>query len=318
MRQLFLSNLNFLPNYKITFNAASAIRRVGREGHVDHMNNFARTWVTAFCGVFTSLLVLIANMLVEHFTGHNVYSFSIWFILPVGSFALGLAAASGFYYGSVFLKQRAGSLLFMLISVTAAISVFLMYWLEYKLAIVGEGIRIADMMSFPLYMENLLTTAHLKSMKSGADSGEIGSFGYWHAAILAAGFWLGQLSIFMMIRNKPCCLHCKGYTKPLGKREKLFTGPIGATAYFEEQAKLPVDGHEFATLLRAEGNSDRLEAGAVKIEISLLCCPMCKAQQLQEILYQYRDSEWVGMNKGDPSNLRQLPNGVDLAPVFQK
>jgi hypothetical protein len=285
------------------------------------MNNSVRTLATVSLGITTSILAVFANLIGERVTGHNFYSISIWFILPVGSAFLGAAAASGFYYGSAILKQRVGWPFLIIMLVTAAFSVLLMYWINYKFATVAEGrLYLSDLISFPAYLDKLLTTNHLQVFGRGgssADTGEVGSFGYWNAAILAIGFLLSYLFFYFLIRDKASCPSCQTYTKPLGTREKLFTGPIGATAYYDELAKQAAGSAEFTDLLLAKGNSERLELGAVKIKISLLCCPMCQMQQLQENLYQYQDSKWLRMN-GDTPVMTQLPAGVDLEPVFRK
>jgi hypothetical protein len=53
----------------------------------------------------------------------------------------------------------------------------------------------------------------------------------------------------------------------------------------------------------------------VQVNTSLLGCPACKAQIIEEKVTGYNGKDWVGLNKLD--RRVRIPSGIDLSPVFR-
>ena len=58
------------------------------------------------CGLATSLLTALILWYIEQRFGWALYSWTFWFVIPVGAFLAGFAGASGYYFGSWFFGHR--------------------------------------------------------------------------------------------------------------------------------------------------------------------------------------------------------------------
>lgn len=72
------------------------------------MKSFLQTWAVAFCGLVTSLLTAIAVVVFANLTGFNIFTLSVWVVVPVGAGLVGAAAASGYYFGSLYFHKKPG------------------------------------------------------------------------------------------------------------------------------------------------------------------------------------------------------------------
>ncbi len=51
-------------------------------------------------GIVTCALAVGGALLIERWTGYAIYSFTLWFIFPLGALFTGALAASGFRFGA--------------------------------------------------------------------------------------------------------------------------------------------------------------------------------------------------------------------------
>ena len=88
---------------------------------------FFRSIAVAAFGLVTSLLTVILVTLISAATGFNVFTFSLWVVIPVGAVLTGLVAASGYYFGSRWLSHPPSFLLLAQIILIAAATYLLIY-----------------------------------------------------------------------------------------------------------------------------------------------------------------------------------------------
>ena len=276
-------------------------------------------WLESFgivlCGLATSSLVAIANVAVARVVGFDFFTFSIWVVVPVGALLTGFAAASGYYFGSLYFHKKATATLLVQMVVIAGLTQLLIYSMGYATMVLDDGRKVADLVPFVQYLDISLTKAHFRIGRAATDTGEVGTFGYWMAVIQFVGFLVGGLAIFMFLKVKPVCQSCNLYLRSLAKKEKSFADADLAGGYYDRLFTLPVDGPDFAELIRSVAKVDKPAQGALSVTTSLLGCPTCKAQMIEEKVQGFNGKEWKDISKLD--RRVNIPQGIDLAPVFR-
>lgn len=275
------------------------------------MKGLLESFGVTVCGLATSILVAIANVGVARITSFDFFTFVIWFVVPVGALATGGAAASGYYFGSLYFHKKPNAILLVQMVAIAGLTQLLIYWLGYETMVI-DGHRVSDFVPFGRYLDIVLTTTHYRMTR---DIGEVGTFGYWLAAIQFAGFLVGGLSIFVLLRAKPVCRTCNLYLRPLATKEKRFADAQSAGDYYNRFSTLPVDGRDFAALIRSDVKVDKVAQGAMKVDTSLFGCPSCKAQIIEEKFQQYNGQDWKDLT--ELNRHVDVPSGADLSPVFR-
>jgi hypothetical protein len=278
------------------------------------MKSVAENFGIALCGLATSILVAIADVAIARITGFDFFTFSLWFVVPAGAGLTGFAAASGYYFGSLYFHKRANAFLLLQMVVIAGLTQVLIYWLGYVTLILEDGRRVADFIPFAQYLDVSLTSAHYRVGRTQTDTGAIGSFGYWLAVFQFVGFLVGGFTVYAYLWSKAVCPRCNLYLRLLSKREKSFPNAEVASTYYDNVFTHPVDGDEFAALIRSQCTTLPAQ-GAVMVNTVLLGCPGCKGQLVEEKAKVHNGQEWK-----DAARLTRrvpIPAGIDLVPVFR-
>jgi hypothetical protein len=283
------------------------------------MKSLLETFGIVLCGLTTTFSVALADVVIARMTGFDFYTFSIWVVVPAGALFTGVAAASGYYFGSLYFHKRASAAMLVQMVVIAGAAQLLIYWMGYITMVLEDGRKVADLIPFGQYMDLILTKAHYSLRAhpgaTAVDTGEVGSMGYWIAGVQFVGFLVGGAWIYIYLKTKPVCAACNLYLRPLAKKHKTFVNTEAAGGYYDRLFTVPVNGPVFATLVRCEANVSKPAKGAVQVNTSLLGCPACKAQMVEEKVQGYNGKEWVDFNKLD--RRVSIPCGIDLAPVFR-
>lgn len=240
------------------------------------MKGFAESFGIALCGLITSVLVAIADVAIARMTNIDFFTFSIWLVVPVGAICVGFAAASGYYFGSLYFHKRATPMLLVQMVAIAAFTQLLIYYLGYATMVLDDGRRVADFAPFSKYLDVLLTSAHYRIGRVQSETGAVGNLGYWIAGLQFVGFVFGGLAVFGFLKAKVVCQSCDLYLRPLAKRAKMFFNSEATAAYYDRVLTLPIDGPEFSELVRAEAKVKSPEQGAFNITTTLMGCPKCK------------------------------------------
>jgi hypothetical protein len=279
------------------------------------MKGLLESFGIALCGLATSILVALADVAIARMTGFDFFTFSIWVVVPVGALLTGFAAASGYYFGSLYFHKKASASLLVQMVLIAGAAQMLIYWTGYATMVLDDGRKVADFVPFAQYMDLILTKTHYRIGRGQADTGEVGSMGYWIAGAQFVGFLFGGLAVFGYLKAKPVCAACSLYLRPMAKKQKIFADADAAGGYYDRLFTLAVDGPDFAALIRSEAKVDKVAQGALQVNTSLLGCPVCKAQMVEEKVKAYNGTEWKDLNKLD--RRVNIPSGIDLAPVFR-
>lgn len=274
-----------------------------------------KTTGVAACGLVTSLLTAVLVAVVEHLTEFNIFTFSIWVVVPAGAMAVGFAAASGYYFGSLFFHTRPNLLLLIQMLVVAGFTQLLIYYIEYATLILDNGQRASELVSFGRYLEVFLTTAHYRIGRgAGVDTGEVGQFGYVLAALEFAGFLVGAVSAFLYLLGHPVCEHCKNYLRMLASSVKFFGDATEITQYHDVLFQLSLDSPEFAQMVALKYKAKKGET-KWKLDLAVFGCPACKRQVLNKEVAGWNGKEWKTID--DLTRRAALPQGIDLAGVLR-
>jgi hypothetical protein len=156
--------------------------------------------------VITSVIVAVANVVVARITGFNVFSLKIWLVIPAGAAIVGFAAASGGLLAARLFHAKPNWFDAVAMMVSAAATMFLIYYLDYITMVLDDGRKAADLISFEDFVNISLTKTHMIVGRGARDVGEIGEAGYWLAVAEFVGFLLGGLSTFTFASAMPRCV----------------------------------------------------------------------------------------------------------------
>jgi len=278
------------------------------------MHTTLRSLAVAACGLITSVATAVLTVYLSRALGIDLFTWGVWVVIPVGAIGIGFAAASGYYFASLWLHQRPTWLLLLQMVVVAGCTQLLIYYLGYLTLDLGNGQHAPDVVSFQRYLDVTLTTEHLRIGRAMTDTGEVGSFGYWLAIIQFIGFLLGGLILWAILRNRPSCRACDTYLRKLTSRTKTFANRADASNYYDQVFRHPVDSPEFAAFIRVPAVVKKPVNGAVKIDTALYGCPKCADQLIAEKVEVFDGKEW----KDAPKLQRRvaIPRGLDLKSAF--
>ena len=279
------------------------------------MKNLADSFGVAACGLVTSILTAIAVVAVAKITGFSIFTLSIWLIVPAGAILTGFAAASGYYFGSLYFHKKAGVILLLQMVVIAGVTQLLIYYMEYSTFVLEDGRRVSDLLPFSRYIDISLTEAHYSVGRGMRDTGKVGSFGYALAIIQFIGFLIGGLGVFGFLMSKPVCQKCNMYFRPLSKRAKVFTDAESGAQYYDDLFKHPTDGPEFLAMISSDVKSEA-KKGSLSIETTLYGCPKCKSQLIEDEVTIHNGEEWKEVKELNRRVV--IPDGVNLTNAFRK
>lgn len=264
-------------------------------------------------GVATSLLTVAGITLIDLITGFNLFSFSLWFIIPVGAMICGAVAASGYYIASIVLHKRPKPILLLQMVVVAALTQLLIYYAEYAMLTV-DGTPASSLISFPDYMDLVLTKTHYKAGRAmQIDAGEVGSFGYWLAALDFIGFIAGAVFLYLYLTKRAFCEACGKYFSTLKAKTDLFETHEEFADYYDGEFSDPVDSQEFAERVHWERHHDAAQ-GSIKLSTKVLGCPSCAEQIVSETVDVFNGKEWKAVN--ELARSVRMPEGMDVAAVY--
>lgn len=277
------------------------------------VENFSVT----LCGLATSILVAVVDAAIACKTGFDPYKFAPLFAIPIGAALTGFAAASGYYYGSLYFQKLASRVFLVQIVVIASFTQLLIYGLDYAAMVLEDGHKIVSLISFISYLDVSLTSAHYDLGQDETDTyvDAVGSFGYWVAAFQFVGFLFGCLIMYLRLLTRTVCESCNIYLYRLAKKRRTYAKQHGFDVYFNALLIHPVNGEKFAALMRSEARIGKAVKGAVQVDTSLLGCPRCKRQIISENVHVYSGSKWKAAE--ELNRWVRIPEGFDSAPLFR-
>lgn len=191
------------------------------------MNRTAQSSIAAFCGIITSILAAALLTMIELRWNDALYSFTVWFVIPIGALGAGMVAASGYLIGARLMNYRPGRGLLGVILASSAGMFFLIQWFDY-LFLTVDGRAIQEVVSFTDFLTYTIAHTSLQLGVRGHFTGsgvEIGSGGYLFAAVQVVGFLLGGFLIYVYLTSMTYCEDCKLYLSSKGVQTRYFVSP---------------------------------------------------------------------------------------------
>lgn len=268
----------------------------------------------ALAGLVTSILTAVLVTAIDHFTGINVFTFSLWVLVPAGAAFCGFAAASGYYLAAKALHQRPRPILLVQMILIAAFTQALIYWLEYATMVV-EGVYVSSVVPFSDYMDAIFTKAHLRLGRLPMESTAIGELGYVLAGLEFLGFLIGGAFVYLLLRSQPTCEPCSKYLRTLARKKDGFEDVAGLVAYYDNEFQHPIGSPEFAAHVGEKHSAGKPEYGSVSLVTKVLGCPTCGLQAVSEKVQVFNGREW---KEADELNrFVPIPPGHDVAPFYR-
>jgi hypothetical protein len=135
--------------------------------------------------------------------------------VPVGAVIVGFAAASGGLLATRLFHAKPNWFDAVMMIISAAATMFLIYYLDYITMVFDDGRKVADLVSFEDFVNFSLTKAHMRIGRGARDVGEVGEAGYWLAVAEFVGFLVGGFSTFAFVSAMPRCVVCNSYLRKL-------------------------------------------------------------------------------------------------------
>lgn len=265
------------------------------------------------CGISVSVLTAWLVMVLSRAVEIDLFSVMILFVVPVGAVVTGIVAASGYYFGSLFLHVGPSwSLMIQMVAVAGG-TLVLIHYLQYTSLTLDDGRRVSALISFGQYLDVVLTTAHYRITRAQLESGQVGGFGYVLAAIQFIGFLVAGFAMFGHLTSKPTCSQCRKYVREIHGQEKQFHSFDDLAQYHDELFTMPVDSPEFAEKARAPYTAP-VAPGTWKLSMKLMGCPGCKAQLFYNEMSVWDGSEWKSTDR--LTRRIAIPQGIDLRGAF--
>jgi hypothetical protein len=269
----------------------------------------------ALAGLVTSVATALVVTLINMWTGFNLFTLSILFIIPAGAGLCGFAAASGYYLAAKHLHHRPSSALLIQMLVIAAFTQVLIYWLEYR-SMTVDGVLVSNFATFGQYLDVTLTTAQVRMGRAGQiEGGEVGSFGYWLALIDFIGFVIGGAVVYMTLKAQPTCGDCEKYLRPALKKADSFADLEDLAPYYDNVYSNAVDSSEFAAHVGREFSAGKAEQGTLNLTTVVYECPNCFGQSVMETVQVFNGSDWKDVD--ELKRFLKMPSGVDVRPAFR-
>src|SRR5688572_20737344 len=108
----------------------------------------------------TCILAAVANVIISRMIELNFFTFKLWFIIPAGAICVGMLGASGAILAARYFNIRPNIIDATLMVVIAAVTMVLIYYLDYATIVLDDGRRASDLVDFASYVDVILTKAH--------------------------------------------------------------------------------------------------------------------------------------------------------------
>ncbi len=219
------------------------------------MNRAAQlTVVTAF-GFVSSMAIAAGLVLLEAYVGMPLYDMSVFIVLPLGALLAGTMAASGYYFGALWIGHKPTKMLFLSIASVSVVTFFAIHWFDYTLLKV-DGRFVREHVPFWAYLKVVLERQEIEMWSHHAKvatTGELGLWGYARAAEQIIGFALGGVLAFFLLKARPYCGRCRKYLKSRLSQVRYASEPESVMALAEQVATF-FESNRIQEALNLHGN----------------------------------------------------------------
>ncbi|MBC3873391.1 hypothetical protein [Undibacterium flavidum] len=260
------------------------------------MKNAVQDLVVSFFGFVSSTLTAFLLWKIEEILGFSIYSFSLWFIIPIGAIGCGFLAASGYYLGSVLFGHRPSKMLMFNMVLISISTFFMVHWFSYA-SIEIEGKLLSDYISLIDYLKYILQHQSMEfrvhAVKVG-ESGELGSIGFFTAFLQIVGFAIGGFVVYGYLSNLPYCTSCAVYLKSKMKNVRYFGSADTFAKMFDELIDYFKNSElqNAITLHKNAGEPEHFSDAYLIATLHRKQCTKCQQNWLSFSAHKKNGNEW--------------------------
>lgn len=270
-----------------------------------------------FCGYVTATVVAISNVLVEKYFQVNIFSLSVWGILPMGAIMVGVAAASGYYLGAVWLHRPPTKILLFQMIAVAGITQLTIYYFDYLLVLQNNSQITTDLFPFTAYLKLRFTHMSIEFFRPHMNTGEVGAFGYVVAVIQFAGFLLGGFGVYNKLRSKLICNDCTQYFRVLSNKLQRFADYESAATHYHALTNANFSSPEYVQILHSSTGAGPRGLGKYSTSSILFGCPNCGQQAVEDKLLVVTEKKSYRDEQGERRCLL-VPKELNLLATFRR
>ena len=259
----------------------------------------AEDFLVAPFGLATNFLIGLLLWWIEARFGFAFYTWTFWFVIPVGALFAGFAGASGYYVGSLLLGHRPTRLLLLNIVIGSVLTFFLIHYLAYTTLQI-EGKNVSDYVPFSKYLDIAIRSTSMEFRLHGSktgSTGELGSLGYVVAVLQVIGFAVGGFCVYAYLAAKPYCNRCSRYLSGKGRQIRYANDPEGL-----QTATAQLAGHmandEIGQAVEEHRNSAGFGVAAppkdchLRSVIEVQCCKKCERHWVKFAVENLSGNDW--------------------------
>ncbi len=252
--------------------------------------------LVSLIGICSALITAIILASLEYYMEIAIYSFTFFFIVPVGAIGAGIVASSGYYLGAkVFNEKPVGGIAFNMIAASVGTYLIINYISYYSMEYDGKEIK--NLVTFWEYLKIMIQETSISLYYRGHSSGsalQIGAtLGYIYAALQILGFALGGFAVYVWLLKSPYCSNCSRYMKRTAIQERY-------TSYSKQ---LLEDINTFLLLIENQFYEESLDFHAEKMGVSYGAthkhgtkiisyeCNFCDTKAMEFVIYNLKDGE---------------------------
>jgi hypothetical protein len=258
----------------------------------DCLKKFLEDWGVTLCGAITSVLTAMVVLLIQKLTGFNLFTLSVWLVVPVGAGLTGFAAASGYMFGSLYFHHKPTKMLLLNMAVIAAGTQFLIYYLEYSTLVLNDGRTANEVVGFSNYLNVSLTTAKYSLTRTPHSGVEVGSYGYFLAFLQFLSSIIGGIFVYLNLKSKQMCEKCSKYYRTLAKKVQIFKTADNYKPYLERLVSVPPFSSAYIDCFSENHTEKKPGQGSMKLTFELFGCPLCKSQYVSEATEVFNGKDW--------------------------
>jgi len=258
------------------------------------MKKFIQDILVSTCGLISSLITALILVFVELQFDFAIYSFTFWFIIPVGAFFSGFAAASGYYFGAKLFNHKPGGLLLLNMILISVGTFFVMNYLIY-ISLTIDGKQVSDYVHFSTYLDLSIRNISMRLVRSrSASTGALGSWGYVVAILQILGFAVGGFAVYGWLTSMPYCDKCLKYFSSKGKQKRYFSDLESIQNQYEVMRECVLNNDLKGAIEKhkIEGNEAPWEIDKICSRIELNFCKSCKRHHFKYVISALKKDDW--------------------------
>ena len=260
----------------------------------------------------TALLTAVTNIFIDRTFSINVFSFWLWFVIPVGAVLVGVAGASGGFLACKYFKIIPSGSDATALVVVAALTMFMIYYLDFITLTLDSGAKVSEIVSFSEYMKIIATQTHMIHGRSlRHDTGALGGLGYGLLALEFVGVLMGGAAVLGTIKDGEICPECNVFLQNIGVKVNLQPTIMEAMSIHKRITSGDVDDYIYALEDKADCDS-----GDVMIKFTLMRCKKCGYECVTE-KFSILDKKSNGfVEYKDLNGKTSLAKGSNISSLF--